>query len=113
MTAPTPSPDQYKTEFNTKCLDTFPKHPYETSIRSSIVAHGSKLVPEALTHYSTLGAPLPGAPLHFPPNLPRDSQHTSTLLSAGVPLFHLPQLSIHQCSPGPVGNMFYMLPNFA
>ena len=29
MTAPTPSPDQYKTEFNTKCFDTFSKHPYE------------------------------------------------------------------------------------
>ena len=29
MTTPTPSPDQYKTEFNTKCIDTLSKHPYE------------------------------------------------------------------------------------
>ena len=29
MTTPTPSPDQNKSEFNTKCIDTFSKHPYE------------------------------------------------------------------------------------
>ena len=106
MTAPTPSPDQYKTELNTKCIDTYSKHPYE-SMRSSIVACKSKL-PEALTHSSTLGAPLPGAPLPFPPNLPRDSQCTSTL-SPAVPLFR-PHLSIHQHGPGPVENLFYVLP---
>ena len=27
MTTPTPSPDQYKSEFNSKCIDTFSKHP--------------------------------------------------------------------------------------
>ena len=106
MTAPTPSPDQYKTELSTKCINTYSKHPYE-SMRSSIVARGSK-IPEALTHCGILGAPLPGAPLpeaplpeaplpFFPPNLPRDSQRTSTH-SPAVPLFH-PHLSIE--------NMFY------
>ena len=42
MTTPTPSPDQYKTEFHIKCIDSFSKHPYK-SIRSWIVARGSKL----------------------------------------------------------------------
>ena len=42
MTTPISSPDQYKTEFDIKCTDTFSKHPYK-SIRSWIVARGSKL----------------------------------------------------------------------
>ena len=29
MTAPTPSQDQYKTELNSKCIDTFSKQPYK------------------------------------------------------------------------------------
>ena len=29
MTTPTPSPDQYETEFNHKCFDTFSKQPYK------------------------------------------------------------------------------------
>ena len=107
MTAPTPSPDQYKTESNTKCINKYSKHPYE-SMRSSIVARGSK-IPEALTYCGTLGAPLPGAPLpgaplpgaplSFPRNFHRDAQRTSTL-SPAVPLFY-PHLSIHQHGPGP------------
>ena len=29
MTTPTPSPDQYESEFNHQYIDTFSKHPYE------------------------------------------------------------------------------------